>query len=166
MRVHTLIVGGGVMGTSIAMHVARRSDPLGEPVLLLERRELAAGSSGRSGAILRQHYAARELAGMARDSLREYAGFEARTGYSVGFRACGVLTLAGGGEAAARELVRGNVEMQRSIGIDTRLLEAPAIRALVRGIAVADDAVAAWEPGAGVCDPRRTVESFGAVARF
>jgi sarcosine oxidase subunit beta len=80
VKARIAIVGGGVMGTSIAWHAARRADPIGEPVVLLERSSLAAGSSGRSGAILRQFYASRELAGMARDSLRVYAGFESRTG--------------------------------------------------------------------------------------
>ena len=166
MRADTLIVGGGVMGTSIAMHVARRSDPLSQPVLLLERGELAAGSSGRSGAILRQHYTDRQLAGMARDSLREYAGFEGRTGYSVGFQPCGVLTLAGPEAPATLELVRANVAMQRAIGIETELIDAERIRALAPNIVVSDDALAAFEPTAGVCDPRRTVESFAKLARY
>lgn len=166
MQVRTLIIGGGVMGTSIAMHVARRSAPLTEPVLLLERSRLAAGSSGRSGAILRQHYAERELAGMARDSLRQYAGFEGQTGYPVGFQACGVLTLAGPGDHEARELVRSNVELQRGLGIDTRLVDAAGMRGLVRGIEVAEGALGAYEQSAGVCDPKLTVESFASVARY
>jgi len=154
------------MGTSIAMQVARRSDPLKQPVLLLERSHLAAGSTGRSGAILRQHYSDRELAGMARDSLREYSGFRARTGYSVGFQACGVLTLAGPGSPGSVELVRENVRMQQTLGIDTRLVDAAEIRALARGIQIEEQAIGAFEPGAGVCDPKRTVESFASLARY
>jgi glycine/D-amino acid oxidase-like deaminating enzyme len=80
MRAHTVVVGGGVMGTSIAWHLARGGDPVEDPVLLLERRHFGAGSSGRSGSILRQFYSDRELIGMARDSLRAYANFESRTG--------------------------------------------------------------------------------------
>src|SRR5207248_2422464 len=48
-----LIVGGGVIGSSIAFHLARRK---AGRVLLLEKAYLAAGSSGKSGAIVRQHY--------------------------------------------------------------------------------------------------------------
>src|SRR5262245_58178369 len=99
VRAGVLIVGGGVMGTSIAMHCARRSDALRSPVVLYERSALAAGSSGRSGAILRQIYADREVAAMARDSLREFAAFERQAGRPIGFRRTGVLTIAGPGQA-------------------------------------------------------------------
>lgn len=164
-RADTVIVGGGVMGTAIAWHAARHADPIEGPVVLLEKTALAAGSSGRSGAILRQHYSDRELASMARDSLRVYAGLEGRTGRSIGYQRMGVITLAGPEKPETIELVRRNVAMQQSIGIDTRIVDAREIRALVPGIEVADESIGAYEPdGAGV-DPVRTVEAFAALAR-
>jgi glycine/D-amino acid oxidase-like deaminating enzyme len=166
MRASIVIIGGGVMGTSIALQAARRSDPLSEPVLLLERRELAAGSSGRSGAILRQHYTDRELAGMARDSLRVYSTFLERTGHPIGFQSTGVLTLAGPENPESMERVRTNVAMHQSIGIDTRVVDADEIRELVPGIVVGDENIAAYEPGAGFVDAVRTVEAFAALARY
>ena len=39
------------MGACIALHAARKCDPLEEPVILIEKDRLGAGSSGRSGAI-------------------------------------------------------------------------------------------------------------------
>ena len=51
-----VIVGGGVIGVSVAWHLARRG--VGR-VLLLEKSFLGAGSSGKSGAIIRQHYSNR-----------------------------------------------------------------------------------------------------------
>src|SRR5258707_105042 len=95
MKAKIVVVGGGVMGVAIAWHAARRADPLTEPIVLLERRALAAGASGRSGAILRQHYSDRVVAAMARDSLRVYSTLERKTGRSIGFERSGVLTLAG-----------------------------------------------------------------------
>ncbi|HVS10215.1 MAG TPA: FAD-binding oxidoreductase [Planctomycetota bacterium] len=165
MKARIAIVGGGVMGTSIAWYAARRTDPIGEPVVLLERRELAAGSSGRSGAILRQFYASRELAGMARDSLRVYAGFESRTGRSIGFQRTGVLTLSGASDPEAQAGLLRNLEMMRSIGIAAELVRAAEILALAPGIAVAPDTLGVWEPDAGFVDPQRTVEVFAALAR-
>ncbi len=166
MRAHVVIVGGGVMGTAIAMHLARRCHPIEEPVLLLERRDLGAGSSGRSGAILRQFYADPEVAGMARDSLRVWAGFQASTGYSVGFRRSGVLTLAGPGQAEDVERVTRTVAMLRSIGVEIVLLDATEVRRLAPGLAAADGSVAAYEPGGGFVEPLRVLESFAAVARY
>ena len=164
-RADTVIVGGGVMGVAIAWHAAQHADPIEGPVVLLEKKALAAGSSGRSGAILRQHYSDRELAAMARDSLRVYAGMEARTGRSIGFQRMGVLTLAGPATPDAIALIERNVAMQRSIGIDTRIVQAGEIRALAPGIEVADGAVGAYEPDGGGVDPVRTVETIATLAR-
>ena len=166
MHAHTLIVGGGIMGTSIAMHLAARLDPIDEPVLLLERRTLGAGSSGRSAAILRQHYAAPQLATMARDSLRTWTAFEASTGYSVGFQRCGVLVLAGPERPEALERLRSNVAMLTGLGVDTRLVEGAELRRLVPGIELPAGTQAAWEPGGGFVDARRSVDAFAAIARY
>jgi sarcosine oxidase subunit beta len=161
------VVGGGVMGAAIALELARRLDPFEQPVLLFERRELGAGSSGRSGAILRCHYADEPVAAMARDSLRNYAAFEARSGRSIGFTRCGVITLAGAGPAHAdsRARLERNAALLRSIGIDARLEGADGLRRLVPGIAVEEGALGLHEPDGGYVDPQATVEAFAALAR-
>lgn len=163
MRAHTLILGGGVMGTSIAAHLAAQADPLAEPTVLVERRRLGAGSSGRSGAVLRAFYSSRELIGMARDSLRAYSGFATAHGRSIGFTRCGVLTIAR--PNAHAELVERNVVLMRECGVDVQRVDATAMRALVAGIEVADDAIGAWEPAGGFVDPQDTIEAFAALAR-
>jgi glycine/D-amino acid oxidase-like deaminating enzyme len=165
MEARVIVVGGGVMGVSIAWHAAIRSDPIEGPVVLLERRELAAGSSGRSGAILRQFYSQREVAGMARDSLSVYAGFERRTGRRIGFQQPGVLTIVGPDDRDGLALAERNVAMMRGIGIDVRFLDAAGIRRLSPAIAVRDGTVAAHEPGGAAVDPVATVEAFAALAR-
>src|SRR5436309_7253625 len=67
-----LIVGGGVMGCSIAFALARRR---AGRVVLLEKSFLGAGSSGKSGAIIRQHYSNALTVRMARQSLRVFEQF-------------------------------------------------------------------------------------------
>jgi len=166
MRARILIVGGGIMGISTALRCAQRTaDPNRDAVVLIERKHLGAGSSGRSGAILRQHYHDAPVARMARDSLREYAGFEERTGLPLGFHRTGVLTLAGPAQPDWCERIRANVAMLRDLGIETELVDAARMRALVPGIRVAEGAVGAWEPGGGFVDPNRTLDSFAKLAR-
>jgi glycine/D-amino acid oxidase-like deaminating enzyme len=165
MRARVVVVGGGVMGVAIAWHCARRADPLTEPVVLLEKTALAAGESGRSGAILRQHYSDRVVAAMARDSLKVYAALERNTGRSIGFQRTGVITLAGPRSPDDIALIERNIAMQREIGIDTRRVDAREIRRLVPGIAVDDGAIGAYEPDGGGVDPVRTVHAFAALAR-
>lgn len=165
MRAKVLIIGGGVMGASIAWHLATRLDPHEEPVMLLEKTRLGAGSTGRSGAILRQQYSDRVLAAMARDSLRVYAHFERLTGRFIGFQRTGVLTLAGPRQPEQQALLERNARMQRELGIKVELLRGAALRQLVPGIEVEEGTLAAYEPEGGVADPVRTVEAFAALAR-
>jgi glycine/D-amino acid oxidase-like deaminating enzyme len=165
MRARFLIVGGGVMGTAIALELARRTDPIAEPVVLCERTRLGAGSSGRSGAILRTFYSDRAVSRMARDSLRAYASFQGRTGRPIGFHRTGVFTIAGPDDPAWHEKLGANAAMMRELGIDVRLLNGSELRELVPGIAAPDGTLAAWEPDGGFVDPARTVEAFAAQAR-
>lgn len=165
MKAKVLIVGGGVMGASIAWHLAMRLDPHEEPVMLLEKARLAAGSSGKSGAILRQQYSDRQLAAMARDSLRVYSNFERLTGRFIGFQRMGVLTLAGPRQPQQQELLVRNAFMQRELGIKVELLRGEEIARVAPGIRVESGTIAAYEPDGGGVDPVRTVEAFGALAR-
>src|SRR2546427_11401379 len=78
-----VIIGGGVMGVSIAHHLA--SAKVGQ-VMVLEKRFIGAGSSGKSGAIIRQHYSTRLLVQMARAGVTTFRDFEAATGSGSGWR--------------------------------------------------------------------------------
>ena len=60
-RAEVVIVGGGVTGASIAFHLAAAGD---RDVLLLERRTLASGGTGRSVGIVRQLYPTSETSQM------------------------------------------------------------------------------------------------------
>lgn len=153
------------MGTSIAMHAAQRTDALSAPVVLFERSELGAGSSGRSGAILRQLYADRSLAAMARDSLREYASFEGRVGRSVGFCRTGVLTVVGPDQTDWIERLTKIQEELSEIGIRIELIPRNRFNEVFPGLQAREGSVGVWEPDAGMVDPELTTAAFGALAR-
>src|SRR5262245_64487537 len=92
-----LIVGGGVMGTSISWHLARRH--VGR-VVVLEKSYLGAGSSGKSGAIIRQHYSNRLTASMAQKSLRVFEKFEEVVGGPPVFTRTGMVLIVNEGDRA------------------------------------------------------------------
>src|SRR5260370_18174233 len=86
-----LIVGGGVIGASIAHALARRK--IGK-VVLLEKSFLGAGSSGKSGAIIRQHYSNVLTAAIAQKSLRVFERFNYLVGGPPGFSHTAMILLA------------------------------------------------------------------------
>src|SRR6516225_7590660 len=113
-----LIVGGGVIGTSIAFAVAKRR--IGR-VILLEKSFLAAGSSGKSGAIVRQHYSNRLTASMARLSLRTFEHFDDVVGGPPIFTHTGMVLIVNERDRAGLE---ANCAMQRELGIDVQPVSA------------------------------------------
>lgn len=164
MKAKILIVGGGAMGACTALHAAKRCDPLREPVVLIEKDRLGAGSSGRGAAIVHQGYSDRSMAGMARDAVKAYGSMKTTTGRSVGYRKTGVLLVAGT-EAEPVAQLKADVAVQQEIGIDVRIVGAEEMRAIMPGIEVTDDAVGAWQTEGGFVDPARTISSFAALAR-
>lgn len=153
-----VIVGGGIMGCATALELARR----GATVAVVEKGALASGSTGRSSAIVRQHYSNEVTARMARYGLEVFGDFDARVGGACGFDPCGFLVLVPSADEAG---LRANVALQRSVGIDTRVLDADEIGEVLPGVASADLVAAAWEPGAGYADPHLTTSSMMEAAR-
>lgn len=164
MSARIAIVGGGVMGLSCALHLAQGGLFRPGEVVLYERSQLGAGSSGRSGAILRCHYADRPVAEMARDSLAWYAAFEKHYGSDIGYTRCGVATIAGAAQADWRERVAANTRMLRSIGVQAELVDGRRLRELVPGCSIEDGALACWEAHGSFVDPRATLNALGAAA--
>ena len=76
-----VIIGAGVIGTSIATHLAKR----GERPLVLERHHVCAGTTGQSGGVIRQHYSNRETAALARDALAIFRHWSDHYEGSAGF---------------------------------------------------------------------------------
>ena len=110
-----VIVGGGIIGCATALELARK----GASVAVLEKGALASGSTGKSSAIVRQHYSNEVTARMARWGLDVFHDFGERVGGDCGFVQCGFLVLV---PAADAEGLRANVALQQGVGIDTRIL--------------------------------------------
>ena len=154
-----VVIGGGCNGASIAFHLA--AGKAGR-VVLLEKGALASGPTGRSTAIVRQHYSNQVTARMALDSLRVFQQWEDRVGGTCGFVRTGFLVGVRGGDRTALE---GNVALQRGVGIDVRLVGADELRRLEPQLFAEDLVAGAYEPEAGYCDPVSTTTSFAEAAR-
>ena len=75
-----LIIGGGVNGTSIAMHLAKMG--IGSAAVL-EKKGLATGATGRSGAMIREHYLTPELVRMSSQARKFFEEWPKEHGLSL-----------------------------------------------------------------------------------
>jgi glycine/D-amino acid oxidase-like deaminating enzyme len=147
------------MGASIAYHLARRGV---RDVVLLEKRFLASGATGRSSAIVRQHYAYPVTARMAKVCLEIFARFDEAIGGDAGFTRTGYLGLVGPED---RDALVANVAMQQGVGVRTGVLAPAEVRELAPQLNVSDVAAAAYEPDAGFADPASTTTALARRAR-
>ncbi len=154
-----LVIGGGVIGTSTALALARRRPGR---VVLLEKAFLGAGSSGKSGAIIRQHYSNRLTAAMAQKSLRVFEHFEDAVGGPPVFTRTGMVLVVNERDRAALE---ANVAMQRELGIDVRLVSGQVLADIDPNARLGEDEVAAFEAEAGYVEAVQVVASFAEAAR-
>jgi len=154
-----IVIGGGCTGASIAYHLARRGL---RGVVLLEKRFLAAGATGKSSGIVRQHYAYPVTARMAKLCLEIFSRFDEAIGGDAGFTRTGYLGLVG---AEDRDALAANVAMQQGVGVRTAVLGPAEIRELVPELNVSDLAAAAYEPDAGFADPASTTAALARRAR-
>jgi sarcosine oxidase subunit beta len=154
-----LIVGGGVMGTSIAYALAKRR---AGRVVLLEKSHLGAGSSGKSGAIIRQHYSNRLTAAMAQKSLRVFEHFDDVVGGPPVFTHTGMVLVVNQRDRAGLE---ANLVMQRGLGIDVRLVSPGELTEIDANVQLKEDELAAFEAEAGYVEAVQVVASFADAAR-
>ena len=98
-----VIIGGGIVGTSVAYHLAKRG---ATNVLLLERGQLTCGTTWHAAGLVGQLRATLNLTRLAQYTAGLYAGLEAETGQATGFKQTGSLAVA---QTPARmeELKRG-----------------------------------------------------------
>jgi sarcosine oxidase subunit beta len=154
-----VIAGGGIMGAAIAVELAQRK---AGRVWLLERSYPGAGETGKSGAILRQHYSRQETVRMAREGLLYYRSFAQVHGIPIGFTQRGMIFLL---HAADRAALAQNVAMQTRLGVPTRMVEEAELSAIEPRATYEEDAIGCYEEDSGVVDPRLTVEALVAVAQ-
>ncbi len=155
-----VVVGGGAVGASTAFHLAS----LGAGrVILCERRSLAAGASGRSGALVRMHYTNEPEARLAFLSLRYFRHWDELVGAGdCGFVPSGFVRLVSPGNLPK---LRANVEMLRRVGVNTRLIGREELGELAPEWNLTDVELAAYEPDSGYANPVATTEGFAERAR-
>ncbi len=144
-----VIVGGGIIGASIAYHLALRGC---SDVLLLERANSpVTGSTARSAAGVRHQFATEVNIRLSQYSIERLARFTEEVGGHSELRQVGYLLLIT--DRAAWPHYQGQVELQRRLGVPTEALAPEDIGRLVPGTRVDDVVGATYCPLDGYCDP-------------
>jgi sarcosine oxidase, subunit beta len=156
-----VIAGGGVMGTSTAYHLARR----GVTDLVLVEREpfLGTMSTGQCAGGIRHQFSTEINVRLSIESIRMMERFPEEPGHDIGLRLCGYLFLLTRPEDV--EPFRRGVELQRSLGVETRWLEPDQIAERVPLVDLEGVVGGTVNDRDGLCDPSSVVQGYAAGAR-
>jgi 4-methylaminobutanoate oxidase (formaldehyde-forming) len=124
-RARVVIVGGGLIGTAVAYHLARAGVT---DCVLLERDRISCGTSWHPAGLLASARASHPLTELARISMDVYAGLEAESGLANGFNRRGCLTVARTAERLVE--LRYAAAMADHHGVPAHLLDPGEIAAL------------------------------------
>jgi glycine cleavage system aminomethyltransferase T/glycine/D-amino acid oxidase-like deaminating enzyme len=124
-RARVVIVGGGVIGCSIAYHLTK----LGwSDVVLLERKQLTSGTTWHAAGLIGQLRQSMNMTRLARYTAELYRGLEAETGQATGFRQCGSVSVAT--TAGRMEELKRNASMAKVFDLKVNVVSVGEIRSL------------------------------------
>ena len=161
-RAQVVIVGGGIIGSSIAYHLTREGE---SDVVLLERGRLTNGTTWHAAGLVSQVRGTHALTALSRINAETYERLPSETGVETGLRRHGAVTVART-EARMQETLYG-VAMARDAGIEVEVLEAAQVKDLWPSAIVDDLVGAVLFPTDGTVNPGDAALAFakGAVDR-
>lgn len=154
-----VILGAGVMGTSIAFHLARRH---AGKIVVLDKDHVGRGGSGRSSALVRMHYSFPPEVQLALISLHMFEHWREIVGRPGDFRKTGFVRIVHPHES---ERLKLNVEMQRALGVKVELIDKHQLHDLEPDWNIDDVELAAYEPESGYGDGASVAGDFLTAAR-
>ncbi|MCB0992794.1 MAG: FAD-binding oxidoreductase, partial [Acidimicrobiales bacterium] len=159
-RAQVVIVGGGIIGCSVAYHLAKRGIT---DVVLIEQGTLTSGTTWHAAGLVAQLRSSFNLTRLARYSAELYETLEAETGQATGFRRPGAITVADT-EDRWQELLRAK-GMAACAGVEVHEMSLDEVSEKVP-LADVDDLVGAlWIPGDGVTSPVDTTMALAKGAK-
>ena len=154
-----VVVGGGVIGTSIAFHLAEA----GTDVCLLERDQLASGSTSRAAGGFRAQFSDPLNIAIGLRSIEAFTRFAERPGTEIDLHQVGYLFLLDRADDVAA--FESSVALQNELGVPSRFVEPGEIRELCP-IAGLDGVLAAtYCPLDGHASPEAEAQGYAAGAR-
>ena len=155
-----VIVGGGIVGCSLAYHLTLRGC---RDVVLLERKQLTCGTTWHAAGLVGQLRATYNLTRLAQYTTNLYASLEQETGQATGFRQTGSIAIATH-QARFEELKRG-ASMAKCFGLEVQTLTPSEIASMWPGVTVSDVVGGVYLPKDGRTNPIDTTQALAKGAK-
>jgi 4-methylaminobutanoate oxidase (formaldehyde-forming) len=161
-RTRVVVIGGGVIGTSIAYHLAHAGE---RDVVLLERDRLTSGTTWHAAGLMTCFGSFSETSTRMRLYSRDlYARLEAETGLSTGFRPVGLVEAAA--DTGRLEEYRRVATFQRHLGLEVEEVSPAEMQELFPHARVEDLVGGFHVPGDGRVNPVDLTMSLAKGARM
>jgi sarcosine oxidase subunit beta len=159
-RADVVIVGGGIIGASIAYHLATRGV---RDVVVLERDQLGSGSTGRNAGGVRLQFSTEINVRLSLRSLPHIENFAAEMGFDPQLHQVGYLFLI----TEERDVApfEGSLAMWKRLAVPAQRLDAAGVRELFPELFVDDLIFATFCARDGYCDPSSLLNGYVARAK-
>jgi len=154
-----VVVGGGVIGTSVAFHLAEA----GVGVCLLERDQLAGGSTSRAAGGVRAQFSDPLNIAIGRRSIEAFERFGERPGVEIDLHQVGYLFLLDRAEDVAA--FEASVALQNELGVPSRFVPLEEIEVLSPLAALDGVLAATFCPIDGHASPEAVTQGYAAGVR-
>ena len=155
-----VIIGGGVIGCSVAYHLVQRG---WKDVVLLERKKLTSGTTWHAAGLVAQLRATKNMTKLAKYTQELLIRLEDETGVSTGFKRVGSMTVAKSPDRL--EEIRRQAAMARAFGVDVEEISLDDVVQKYPGLEVSDLQGAVYLPGDGQADPANVALALAKGAR-
>jgi len=155
-----VIIGGGVIGTSIAYNLAKRGI---KNIVLLEKNTIASGSTGRCGAGIRQQFGTEMNCLLARESIKIFEQLSEELDYDIELNQGGYLILA----YTEKEInqFKKNIALQQSMGINSRFISPLEAKEIAPPLNIEGVLAATFCPSDGHANPFKTNFAYAEAAQ-
>jgi len=159
-RTQVLVIGGGIIGCSIAYHLTRRGIT---DVTVIEQGELTGGTTWHAAGLVSQLKSSHSLTKLATYSSRLFEDLEAETGQATGYRTPGSISVASDNERW-EEILRG-ASMASTCDVQTEVIDLDRAKELFPPLNTDDLVGALYIPRDGVTSPVDTTLALAKGAK-
>ena len=159
-RAQVVIIGGGIIGCSLAYHLTRRG---WTDVVLLERKQLTCGTTWHAAGLVGQLRASQNMTRLAQYTTDLFRTLESETGQATGMKQNGSVSIART-PGRLEELVRG-ADMAKVFGLDVEVIDAAECKRLWPLMSIHDVMGGVYLPNDGQTNPSDTAAALARGAK-